>query len=42
MIAQAKNELANEQIDLFLQKMAGLGLTREEAIALIEKRVKER
>ncbi len=41
MIAQAKNELANEQIDLFLQKMAGIGFTGEETVALIEKRVKE-
>jgi DNA-binding transcriptional regulator YhcF (GntR family) len=41
MIIQAKNELANEQIDLFLQKMASIGFTREETIALIEKRVKE-
>ena len=41
MILQAKNELANEQIELFLQNMAGIGFTREETIALIEKKVKE-
>ncbi len=41
MITQAKNELANEHIELFLKKMAGIGFTQEETIALIEKRVEE-
>lgn len=41
MIQQAKMALAAEQIDLFLKKMAGIGFTREEALALIEKKVKE-
>lgn len=41
MIIKAKNELANEQIDLFLRKMAGIGFTKDETIALIEKRIKE-
>ncbi len=41
MIIQAKTELANEQIDFFLKKMAGIGFTGEETIALIEKKVKE-
>jgi DNA-binding transcriptional regulator YhcF (GntR family) len=41
MIQQAKAALAYEQIELFLKKMAGIGYTREETIALIEKKVKE-
>jgi GntR family transcriptional regulator len=41
MISQAKNELAIEQIEQFLQKMAAIGLTKEETLALIEKKVKE-
>jgi GntR family transcriptional regulator len=41
MIKQAKNQLAIEQIELFLQKMAGIGFSKEETLALIEKKVKE-
>jgi GntR family transcriptional regulator len=41
MIQQAKTDLAYEQIELFLKKMAGIGYTREETLALIEKKVKE-
>ena len=41
MITQAKNDLANEQVDLFLKKMSGIGFTGEETITLIEKRIKE-
>lgn len=41
MIAQAKKELAIDQIEQFLKKMAGLGFTREETLALLEKKVKE-
>jgi DNA-binding transcriptional regulator YhcF (GntR family) len=41
MIQEAKMALAFEQIDLFLKKMAGIGFSREEALSLIEKKVKE-
>jgi GntR family transcriptional regulator len=41
MITQAKNALAIEQIEQFLKKMAGIGFTREETLALLEKKVKE-
>lgn len=41
MIIQAKNELACDLIKLFLGKMAGIGYTREETLALIERKVKE-
>ena len=41
LIAQAKKELAIDQIEQFLKKMAGLGYTREETLALLEKKVKE-
>jgi DNA-binding transcriptional regulator YhcF (GntR family) len=41
MIAQARNTLASEQIELFLKKMAGIGFTREETLALLEKKIKE-
>lgn len=41
MIVKAKNELACEQIEQFLRKMAGIGYTREETLALIIKKVKE-
>ncbi|NLV49471.1 MAG: GntR family transcriptional regulator [Clostridiales bacterium] len=41
MIEQAKNQLAAEQIDRFIEKMAGIGFTVEETLALISKRVKE-
>ena len=41
MIQQAKANLAYEQIEQFLKKMAGIGYTREETLALIEKKVKE-
>jgi DNA-binding transcriptional regulator YhcF (GntR family) len=41
MITQAKNDLALEQIELFLKKMAGIGYTREETLTLIERKVKE-
>lgn len=41
MITEAKKELAGEQIELFLKKMAGIGYTGEETLALIEKKVKE-
>ena len=36
MIKQAKNNLAKEQIDLFLQKMAAIGFTRQDAVVLIQ------
>ncbi|SHH78188.1 DNA-binding transcriptional regulator YhcF, GntR family [Sporobacter termitidis DSM 10068] len=41
MIQQAKKDLAYEQIELFLKKMAGLGYTKEETLALINNLVKE-
>jgi GntR family transcriptional regulator len=41
MIIKAKKELAVEQIELFIKKMAGIGYTVEETIALLEKTVKE-
>jgi DNA-binding transcriptional regulator YhcF (GntR family) len=41
MIVQARNTLASEQIELFLKKMAGIGFTREETLALLEKKIKE-
>lgn len=41
MITQAKENLALEQIEVFLKKMAGIGLSRVETLALIEKKVKE-
>jgi DNA-binding transcriptional regulator YhcF (GntR family) len=41
MITQAKNDLALEQIELFLKKMAGIGLSREETLKLLEKKIKE-
>ncbi len=41
MITKAKNELAWEQIELFLRKMTGIGYTREETLALVIKKVKE-
>ncbi|MEL4107096.1 GntR family transcriptional regulator [Oscillospiraceae bacterium WX1] len=41
MIAQAKEALANEQLELFLKKMAALGYTRAETLALIDKKAKE-
>lgn len=41
MIVKAKNELAWAQIEQFLRKMAGIGYTREETLALVEKKVKE-
>ena len=41
MIQQAKANLAYEHIEQFLKKMAGIGYTREETLALIEKKVKE-
>jgi DNA-binding transcriptional regulator YhcF (GntR family) len=41
MITQAKNALAIDQIEQFLKKMAGIGFTREETLALLEKKVKE-
>ncbi len=41
MITQAKNDLAVEQIEQFFAKMAGLGFSREEAVALLENKVKE-
>lgn len=41
MILQAKNTMALEQIDQFLNKMAGIGFSKEETLALIEKKVKE-
>ena len=36
MIKQAKNDLANEQIDLFLKKMAAIGYDRQDAVVLIQ------
>lgn len=41
MIVKAKNELAWAHIEQFLRKMAGIGYTREETLALVEKKVKE-
>ena len=41
MITQAKTDLAFEQIEMFLKKMAGIGYSREETLSLIEKKVKE-
>ncbi|NLA87470.1 MAG: GntR family transcriptional regulator [Clostridiales bacterium] len=41
MINQAKNTLAIEQIEQFLKKMSGLGFSWEEALTLLEKKVKE-
>ncbi len=41
MVQQAKTNLAFEQIEQFLKKMAGIGYSREETLALIEKMVKE-
>jgi DNA-binding transcriptional regulator YhcF (GntR family) len=41
MIQHAKMTLANEQIELFLKKMAGIGFSRDQTLALIEKKVKE-
>jgi DNA-binding transcriptional regulator YhcF (GntR family) len=41
MITQARNTLASEQIELFLKRMAGFGFTREETLALLEKKIKE-
>ncbi len=41
VITQAKETLASEQIELFLKKMAGLGFSREQTLALLEKKIKE-
>ena len=41
MIQQAKTALAVDLIELFLKKMAGIGYSREETLALIENSVKE-
>jgi DNA-binding transcriptional regulator YhcF (GntR family) len=41
MITKAKKQLAVEQIELFLKKMAGIGYSVEETLSLIEKKVKE-
>lgn len=41
MITAAKAQLATTQIDLFFNKMAGLGYSNEETLALLEKKVKE-
>ena len=35
-IRKAKNDLAREQIDLFLQKMAAIGYDRQDAVVLIQ------
>jgi len=36
LIKQAKNDLAKEQIDLFLKKMAAIGYDRQDAVVLIQ------
>ena len=36
LIKQAKNDLAKEQINLFLKKMAAIGYTRQDAVVLIQ------
>jgi len=36
VIRKAKNDLAKEQIDLFLQKMAAIGYDRQDAAVLIQ------
>ncbi|MBN1776993.1 MAG: GntR family transcriptional regulator [Clostridiales bacterium] len=36
LIKQAKNDLAKEQIDLFLKKMAAIGYNRQDAVVLIQ------
>ena len=41
MIQNAKTTLAMEQIELFFKKMAGIGFTRAEALALIEAKGEE-
>lgn len=41
MIQQAKKDLAYQHIKQFLEKMAGIGYTREETLALIENMIKE-
>lgn len=41
MIQKAKADLAVEQIELFLKKMAGIGYSREETLSLIQTTVKE-
>ena len=41
LIRRAKNELAQEQIDLFLEHMEAIGYTVDESVALIRK-TKER
>jgi DNA-binding transcriptional regulator YhcF (GntR family) len=41
MVQQAQKTLAFEQIEQFLKKMAAIGYTRDETLALIENMVKE-
>jgi DNA-binding transcriptional regulator YhcF (GntR family) len=41
MIQQVKKDLTYEQIEQFLKKMACLGYTREETLALVESKVKK-
>lgn len=41
MIIQAKNELALEQIEMFFEKMAGMGYSKDETLVLIEEKCKE-
>lgn len=41
MITQAKTQLAVEQIELFLKRMAGIGYTVAETLTLLENTVKE-
>lgn len=41
MIAQAKQELAIEQIELIIKKLADIGYSKEEMLNLIQSRIKE-
>lgn len=41
MIAQVKNELASEQIELIIKKLTEMGFSKEEILALTEAKIKE-
>lgn len=41
LITQEKNQLALEQIDLFFEKMAGMGYNSQQILSLIESKFKE-
>lgn len=41
MIKQVKNELAIEQIEIFIKKLIELGFSKDEILSLIEIRIKE-